>query len=134
MLEKLNWVRLTSLVALKFGNQWVSRKNQILRCKVVGALIRSMKFFFLRLLCISINKACGFEYCCHVWAGAPSSYLKLSNKLQKRICRTVGPSLTASLESLAHRRNIASLSLLVDIHLNWLTWFHFRNLVVYLIF
>ena len=51
------------------------------------------------------------EYCCHVWAGAPSCYLELLNKLQKRICRTVGPSLAASLESLAHHRNVANLSL-----------------------
>ena len=52
------------------------------------------------------------EYCCHVWAGAPSCYLELLDKLQKRICRTVGPSLAASLEPLAHRRNVASLRLL----------------------
>ena len=51
------------------------------------------------------------EYCCHIWAGAPSCYLELLDKLQKRICRTVGPSLAASLEPLAHRRNVASLSL-----------------------
>ena len=51
------------------------------------------------------------EYCCHVWAGAPSCCLELLDKLQKRICRTVGPSLAASLEPLAHRRNVASLSL-----------------------
>ena len=51
------------------------------------------------------------KYCCRVWAGAPSCYLELSDKLQKRICRTVGPSLAASLEPLAHRRNVASLSL-----------------------
>ena len=51
------------------------------------------------------------EYCCHVWARAPSCYLELLDKLQKRICRTVGPSLAASLEPLAHRRNVASLSL-----------------------
>ena len=51
------------------------------------------------------------EYCCHVWAGAPSCYLELLDKLQKRICRTVGPSLAASLEPLAHPRNVASLSL-----------------------
>ena len=51
------------------------------------------------------------EYCCHIWAGAPSCYLKLLDKPQKRICRTVGPSLAASLEPLAHRRNVASLSL-----------------------
>ena len=38
---------------------------------------------------------------CHawnVWADSPSSYLELLDKLQKRICRTVGPSLSASLE------------------------------------
>ena len=51
------------------------------------------------------------EYCCHVWAGAPSCYLELLDKLQKRICRTVGPSLAASLEPLAHHQNVTSLSL-----------------------
>ena len=51
------------------------------------------------------------EYCCHVWAGDPSCYLELLDELQKRICRTSGPSLAASLEFLAHRRNVASLSL-----------------------
>ena len=50
------------------------------------------------------------EYCCHVWASAPSCYLELLNKVLKRICRTVGLSLVASLEPLAHRRNVASLS------------------------
>ena len=51
------------------------------------------------------------ECCCHVWAGALSCYLELLDKLQKRICRTVSPSLAASLEPLTHRRNVASLSL-----------------------
>ena len=51
------------------------------------------------------------EYCCHIWASAPSCYLELLDKLLKRICRTVCPSLAASLEPLAHRRNVASLSL-----------------------
>ena len=37
--------------------------------------------------------------------------LELLDKLQKRICRTAGPSLAASLEPMTHRRNIASLSL-----------------------
>ena len=50
------------------------------------------------------------EYCCLVWVGAPSSYLELLGKLQKRICRIVGPSLADSLEPLA-RRNVTSLSL-----------------------
>ena len=52
------------------------------------------------------------EYCCHVWAGAPSCYLELLDKLQKRICRTVGPSLAASVELLAHCQNVARLSLI----------------------
>ena len=44
-------------------------------------------------------------------AGAPSCYLDLLDKIQKRICRIAGPSLAASLEPLAHHRNVASLSL-----------------------
>ena len=51
------------------------------------------------------------EYCCHVWAGAPSCCLELLDKLQKWICRTVGPSLAASRKPLAHCGNVASLSL-----------------------
>ena len=51
------------------------------------------------------------EYCCHIWAGTPSFYLKLLEKLLKWICWTVGPSLTASFEPLAHCQNVASLSL-----------------------
>ena len=46
------------------------------------------------------------KYCCHVWAGASSCYLELLDKLQKRIYRTVDLSLAASLEPLAHRRNL----------------------------
>ena len=38
-------------------------------------------------------------------------YLELLDKLQERICRSVGASLAASLEHLAHRRNVARLSL-----------------------
>ena len=51
------------------------------------------------------------EYCCHVLVGAPSCYLELLDKLQKRICRTVVPSLAACLEPLADCRNGVSLSL-----------------------
>ena len=51
------------------------------------------------------------EYCYHVWAGDPSCYLELLDKLQKRICSTVGSSFAASLEPLGHCQNVASLSL-----------------------
>ena len=83
-------------------------------CKKIGALIRSMKFLSPEValyLYKSTIRPC-MEYCCHVWTGAPSCYWELLDKLQKRICRTVGPSVAASLERLAHRhRNVASLSL-----------------------
>ena len=51
------------------------------------------------------------EYCCHVWADAPCCYLELLDKLQKQRSRTVGPSLAASLQPLAHCRNVSSVSL-----------------------
>ena len=82
--------------------------------KKIGALIRSMKFLSPEValyLYKSTIRSC-MEYCCHVWAGAPSCYLELLDKLQKRICRTVGPSPAASLEHFAHRRNVASVNLL----------------------
>ena len=79
----------------------------------IGALICSMKFFSPEValnLYKSTILSC-MEYCCHVWAGAPNYYLELLDKLQKRICRTVGPSLAASFEPLARCWNVASLSL-----------------------
>ena len=90
--------------------------------KKIGALIRSMKFLSPEVamyLYKSTIQSC-MEYCCHVWAGAPSCYLELLDKLQKWICRTVGPSLAASLEPLGD-----SQITLVNVHLNWLNWFHF---------
>ena len=49
------------------------------------------------------------EYCCHPWACVPICYLALLAKSQKRIYRTNGLSLAASLESLAHRQNVVRL-------------------------
>ena len=72
--------------------------------KKIGALIRSVKFLSPGLglyLCKFTKRSC-MEYCCHAWAGASSCYLELFDKLQKQLCRAVGPLLT-SLEPLAHR-------------------------------
>ena len=72
-----------------------------------------MKFFpagVALYLYKSIKLPC-MEYSCHVWAGAPNSYLEMLDKLQKQICGTVRPSTAASLESSAHCRNVVSLSL-----------------------
>ena len=81
--------------------------------KKIGALIGSMNFLSPEVapyLSKSTIRPC-MEYCCHVWTGAPSCYLELLDRLQKRICRTVVSSLAASLKPLGHRRNVASLSL-----------------------
>ena len=52
--------------------------------KKIGALIRSMKFIslvFALYLYKSTIHLC-MEYCYHVWAGTPSCYLELLDKLQ----------------------------------------------------
>ena len=122
-------------------------KNHLLRCwgwlsilNWIGALKSSLllklpprklepwlilwNFFLLRLLCISINLPYG-----HVWNTVVMSGLVLQQS-SKRICRTVGPSFAASLETLAHCQNVSSLSLFYTYYFgrcswNWLNWFHF---------
>ena len=135
---KLNWFCVTDLITLvllmwKWMGLFLS-KNHLLRCwcwlsllnwigaliiisiaqtssKKVGALIHSMTFLSPGAA-LYLYKSTIRPYCCHIWAGAPSCYLELLEKLQKRIYRTIGPSLAASLELLAHRWNVARLSLL----------------------
>ena len=51
------------------------------------------------------------EYCSHLWAGAPIDCLHLLDRIQKRICVAIGYPLASKLDSLSHRRNVASLSL-----------------------
>ena len=82
--------------------------------KKIGALNLSIKFLSPQVALYLYKSAMWpcMEDCCHVWDGAPSCYLELLDKLQKRTCKNVGPSLATSLEPLlAHRRNAASLSL-----------------------
>ena len=51
------------------------------------------------------------EYCSLVWAGTPSCYLEMLDKLHTQVCRTVNASLPASLELLAHVQNVVILVL-----------------------
>ena len=102
---------LTFSSKLDWGSYIISIAKTV--SKKIGALIHSMKFLSPEVaLYLYKSTICPcMEYCCHIWAGAPSCSLDLLDKLQKQICRIVGPSLAASLESLAHGRNVASLSL-----------------------
>ena len=108
-------------LAFSFKVDWGSYIVSIAKTasKKKGALIRSVKFLPPELalhLYKSTIRPC-MEYGYHIWAGAPSCYLELLDKLEKQICRTVGSSLAAFLEPVAHCRNMASLSLF--------SWYHF---------
>ena len=98
---------LTFSLKLDWGSYIVSIARN--HSKKFGALICSMEFLSPEVtLCLDKSTICPcMEYCCHIWAGAPSCYLEK----QKQIWRIVGPSLAASLEPLPHCRNMASLSL-----------------------
>ena len=105
------------MMGLTFSSKldWCSYMISIARTasKKIESLIRPMKFF-CRGVALYLYKSTIWpciEYCCHVWDGASSCYLELLDKLQKRICRTVGPSLATSLEPLAHPQNVVRLSL-----------------------
>ena len=79
--------------------------------KKIGAVILSLKFLFPEFaLYLYKSTICPcMEYCCHLCAGAHSSYWEFLDKLQKRIFRTVGPSLGSTLEPLADCQNLAFL-------------------------
>ena len=112
-------VGLTFSFKLDWGSYIISIAKNI--SNKIGTLIRSMKFLSPEValyLYKSTIRPC-MEYCCYVWAGAPSSYLQSLDKLQKKIYRTADPSLAASFEPSAHHRNVASLSLSI------LLWYMF---------
>ena len=111
--EKLSFEMLGLTVFSKLD--WGSYSSSIAKTtsKKVGALISSMRFLSPEVVLYLYKSTIGpcMECCCHVWAGAPSCYFELLDKLQKRISRIIAPSLATSLEPLGHRRNVASLSL-----------------------
>ena len=68
--------------------------------KEIGALIHSMMLLSpeVNLYLYKATIQPFMEHYYHIWAGAPSCYLELLDKLQKPICRTVGRLPAASLE------------------------------------
>ena len=110
VLEEKSSFKMLGLTGLYWGSYIVSIAKTA--SKKIGTLICSMKFLSPEVALYLYKSIIlpRMEYCCHAWAGAPSCYLELLDKLQKWICRTVGPSRAASFEPLGHRRNVASLS------------------------
>ena len=78
--------------------------------KKIDALFHFMKFLSPEVA-LYLYKSTIWSCMEYIWAGAPSCYLELLDKLQKWICRTVSPSCAASLEPLVHHHNVVSLSL-----------------------
>ena len=130
VLEEISYFQMLELIfssKLDCGSYIISIVKTASR--KIWALILSMKIFppeiapylykFTILPCM--------EYCCYVWAGAPNCSLELLEKLQNRICRTVGPWLIVEMWP-AYVFSICIT--LVDVLQNWLNWFHFLFLEV----
>ena len=80
--------------------------------KKIESLIPFLKFLFSEVaLYLYKSTIWPCLECCYVWAGVPSCYFDIFDKLQKQIYRTWGPSLAAFLEPLTCRWNGARLSL-----------------------
>ena len=81
--------------------------------KMVGSLSRSRKFLtppaILYLYKSQIRPR--MEYCSHIWAGSSNQVLSGLDRIQERLRGLVGEELFSTLSPLAHRRNVASLSL-----------------------
>ena len=95
VLEEKSSFKMLKMLGLTFSSKldWGSCIISIAKTasKKIGALIRSMKFLSPEValyLYKSTIRPC-MEYCCHVWVGAPSCYLELLDKLQKRISGTI---------------------------------------------
>merc|ERR1712121_482522 len=83
--------------------------------KKIGSLYRAKDFIdaeSILYLYKSTIRPC-MEYCCHIWAGAPITTLNLLDRVQRRLKNLIGDNLYSKLQSLSHRRDVASfLSLL----------------------
>ena len=82
-------------------------------CKL-GFLFRTKPFFtptHLLTLYKAQIRSC-LEYCSHLWRGASKHLLNTLDAIQRRAIRLLGdPALTDTLDSIAHRRSVSTLSL-----------------------
>ena len=81
--------------------------------KIIRALICSMKFLSSEVvLYLQIYYTIYMEYCCHVWPGAPNSYLAMLYNYKNRYAHSWSFSFSISIT-------------LIEVYLNWLNWLHF---------
>ena len=109
-LRKYHLLRCWGLLSLR---KWIGALTLSLLLKLPPRKLEPDLFYEVDLYLYKSTWSC-MEYSCHVWADTPSCYLELLYKLQKRICRTVGSSLPACLEPLAHGRCSSKLALLAS--------------------
>ena len=96
---------------LDWGSYMISIAKTV--SKEIRVLIRSMKFISPEVILYLYKYTMQhfIEYFCYIWVGSPMCYLYVVGKLHRRLCRTVGPTLAASLKPLGNCRNVASLIL-----------------------
>ena len=117
------------ILALTFSSKldWGSYSISITKTvsKKIGALIYSIDFISPEVALYfykSTIRPC-MEYCCHAWAVAPSCYLELLSYKN----RYVGLFFLHLLPhwNFGHRQDKSVVVSLVNVHLNWFSWFHF---------
>ena len=97
---------------LDWGSYMISIAKTV--SKEIRVLIHSMKFISPEVILYLYKYTMRhfIECCCYIWVGSAMCYLYVVDKLHRRLCRTVGPTLAASLKPLGNCRNVASLILL----------------------
>ena len=115
--EELPENELIRLLGLYFTNtlDWTPYIESIAlsAARKIGSLFRARAYLTpesILYLYKSTIRPC-MEYCCHIWAGASCTALRSLDKIQNRLLNLVGPELFSTLDSLSHRRDVASLAL-----------------------
>ena len=92
--------------------------------KKIGALIRFVKFLLPEVVLYlykSTIRPC-MEYCCHLWAGVTSYKTRYVGQLVLHLLPVLNHLPIVEMQPAF----VFSIDItLVDVHLNWLNWFHF---------
>jgi len=106
------------ILGLNISRSLSWRDHIITTCKKASQklsfLFRSRKYFSSNQILLLYKTLIRpkLEYCCHVWGGVPKYLINLLDRIQRKACRLIAdPVLTETLQTLEHRRRVASLSL-----------------------